>query len=149
MSYYHNYGNSLDNSNRLHDTCHDDDYNDDLDGFEVSSQIDQSSNELIVVRDSLDVTVTMTDTKFALTLQAALQAAIIAVSSIAIGNNDNAENVTTELLEFARIKQATNKKVVVANSRSVDVITINTDIAVSLQILIQILAILFVLLEIL
>src|SRR5690625_3207181 len=125
MSYYHYYGNSFDNetysSNRFN--CrHDDEFmNDDIDGFESYSQINQSSNELIVIRDSFNVTVDFVDTKFALTLQATLQAAIIAVASLVISNSNDAENVSNELLEVAKIRQSNYRKVVIVNSRSVDV----------------------------
>src|SRR5690625_2184548 len=105
MDYYHSYGNSFDHqtccSNRFSCTCNDDfdDNDNDMDSIGLSSQIDQSSNELIVIRDSLDVTVDFVDTKFALTLQATLQAAIIAVASLVISNGNDVYNVTDELLD--------------------------------------------------
>lgn len=113
------------------------------------AEIDQSSHEIIVIRDSCDITVETTDTQVAASLQAALQVAIAVVINITIADSSRAERVTQELLEKAQIRQSNRQKVVIVNSRSVDVTTTDTDVAISLQLLLQILVALVAQLDIL
>lgn len=115
---------------------------------DLVSDIDQSSNEVIIIRDSCDIDVETTDTKVAVSLQAALQVAIAVVINITIADSDRAEKVTQELLEFSQIRQTNRQKLVIVNSRSVDVKTTDTDVAVSLQLMLQILVALLVQLDI-
>lgn len=113
------------------------------------AEIDQSSNEVIIIRDSCDITVETTDTQIAASLQAALQVAIAVVINITIADSSRAETVTQELLEKSQIKQSNRQKIVIVNSRSIDVATTDTDVAISLQLLLQILIALVVQLDIL
>jgi spore coat protein X len=99
----------------------------------------QLSEEYIFIKDSCDVTVSTTDTKAALSLQAALQAAITVIVSISIADSAKAEQVTQDLLQTAKIKQVTYQKTIIENSRNVDVTTTDTQVAVNIQILLQIL----------
>ncbi|WP_251637855.1 spore coat protein [Sporosarcina sp. NCCP-2716] len=115
----------------------------------VLSDIDQSSHELIVIRDSCDVTVSTSDTQIAVSLQAALQVAIAVVVNITIADSARAEKVTQELLERAQIRQANYQRLIIVNSRGVDVTTTDTDVAISLQLLLQILVALVAQLDIL
>ena len=124
----------------------DDDINNEA---EQIADIDQSSHELIVIRDSCDVTVETTDTQVAVSLQAALQVAIAIVVNITIADSSRAEKVTQELLEKAQIRQSNRQKLIIINSRSVDVTTTDTDVAISLQLLLQILVALVAQLDIL
>lgn len=116
---------------------------------ELDSDIDQLSNELIVIRDSANVTVSTTDTQVAVSLQAALQVAIAIVINISIADATRAERVTTELLERAQIRQTNRQRLIIVNSRDIEVTTVDTDVAISLQLLLQILLALIVQLEIL
>lgn len=109
----------------------------------------QTSEEYIFIKDSLDVTVTTTDTKAAISLQAALQAAIALVINISIADSSKAEQVTQDLLQTAKTKQMTFQKTVIENSRNVDVTTTDTQVAVNIQILLQLLLSLIVKLDIL
>lgn len=115
---------------------------------DLVSDIDQSSHEVIIIRDSCDVDVVTTDTKVAVSLQAALQVAIAVVINLTIADGQRAEKVTQELLEFSQIRQSNRQKLVIVNSRSVDVTTSDTDVAVSLQLMLQILVALLVVLDI-
>ena len=115
----------------------------------VSSDIDQLSHELIVIRDSCNVTVSTTDTQIAASLQAALQVAIAVVINISIADGTRAERVTAELLEKSHIRQTNRQKLIIVNSRDIEVTTEDTDIAISLQLLLQILLALIVQLDIL
>lgn len=113
------------------------------------AEIDQSSNEVIIIRDSCDINVETSDTQVAASLQAALQVAIAVVINITIADSQRAETVTQELLEKSQIRQSNRQKIVIVNSRQIDVATTDTDIAISLQLLLQILVALVVQLGIL
>ncbi|PFV54230.1 spore coat protein [Bacillus cereus] len=114
-----------------------------------TDEIDQVSEEYIEIVDSADVQVTTTDTKAALSIQAALQAAIVVVVSISIADSEKADKITQELFQKSSIKQINRQKTFIKNSRNVAVTTTDTDIAVNIQILLQILLALLVKLNIL
>lgn len=114
-----------------------------------TDKIDQISEEYIEIVDSADVQVTTTDTKAALSIQAALQAAIVVVVSISIADSEKADRVAQELFQKSSIKQVNKQETVIRNSRNVLVTTTDTDIAVNVQILLQILLALLVKLNIL
>ncbi|WP_088102437.1 spore coat protein [Halalkalibacter urbisdiaboli] len=109
----------------------------------------QLSEEYILIKDSCDVTVTTTDTKAAVNLQASLQVVIALVISIAVASSQEAEKITQELLQHSKVKQVNYQKTVIENSRNVDVSTTDTQIGVNIQILLQILLALLVHLDIL
>ncbi|MCH4565784.1 spore coat protein [Bacillus sp. ES1-5] len=114
-----------------------------------TDEIDQISEEYIEIVDSADVQVTTTDTKAALSIQTALQAAIVVVVSISIADSEKADKITQELFQKSSIKQINRQKTLIKNSRNVTVTTTDTDIAVNIQILLQILLALLVKLNIL
>ncbi|PEV60236.1 spore coat protein [Bacillus cereus] len=114
-----------------------------------TDEIDQVSEEYIEIVDSADVQVTTTNTKAALSIQAALQAAIVVVVSISIADSEKADKITQELFQKSSIKQINKQETVIRNSRNVTVTTTDTDIAVNVQILLQILLALLVKLNIL
>ncbi|ABK85865.1 spore coat protein X [Bacillus thuringiensis str. Al Hakam] len=114
-----------------------------------TDEIDQVSEEYIEIVDSADVQVTTTDTKAALSIQAALQAAIVVVVSLSIADSEKADKITQELFQKSSIKQINRQKTFIKNSRNVTVTTTDTDIAVNIQILLQILLALLVKLNIL
>ncbi|MDZ4589828.1 spore coat protein [Bacillus cereus] len=114
-----------------------------------TDEIDQVSEEYIEIVDSADVQVTTTDTKAALSIQAALQAAIVVVVSISIADSEKADKITQELFQKSSIKQINRQKTFIKNSRNVTVTTTDTDIAVNIQIILQILLALLVKLNIL
>ncbi|MGA5677465.1 spore coat protein [Bacillus bombysepticus] len=114
-----------------------------------TDEIDQISEEYIEIVDSADVQVTTTNTKAALSIQAALQAAIVVVVSISIADSEKADKITQELFQKSSIKQINRQKTFIKNSRNVTVTTTDTDIAVNIQILLQILLALLVKLNIL
>ncbi|MGG3049362.1 spore coat protein [Bacillus tropicus] len=120
-----------------------------LEGAIQTDEIDQISEEYIEIVDSADVQVTTTDTKAALSIQAALQAAIVVVVSISIADSEKADKITQELFQKSAIKQINRQKTFIKNSRNVTVTTTDTDIAVNIQILLQILLALLVKLNIL
>lgn len=99
----------------------------------------QISDEWIIVRDSEGVEVTTTDTQVALSLQLGIQAAIVAVISITIGDNEQGNNVAQDLKQFMKTKQSNRQKTIIEGSRNVKVKTTDTDISVNIQALLQIL----------
>lgn len=92
---------------------------------------------------------TSTDVKAALSLQAALQAAIAVIVSISITNSDSANQITQELLQSSRIKQVTRQKTIVENSRDIEITTTDAQIALNIQLLLQLILALIVELDIL
>ncbi|WP_020060372.1 spore coat protein [Bacillus sp. 123MFChir2] len=113
------------------------------------NKIYQLSEEYISIVDSADVQVTTTDTKVALSIQASLQAAIVAILSISIADSEKADKIAQELFQKSAISQVNKQRTIIRNSRNVSVTTTDTDIAVNIQILLQILLALLVKLNIL
>ncbi|MEJ9229389.1 spore coat protein [Peribacillus butanolivorans] len=113
-----------------------------------NSQV-QLSEELIYIKDSCNVNVTSTDVKAALSLQAALQAAIAVIVSISIADADNAERITQELIQSSNVRQITRQKTIVENSRDIDITTTDAQIALNIQLLLQLLLALIVEIDIL
>ncbi|WP_462413544.1 spore coat protein [Neobacillus sp. Marseille-QA0830] len=99
----------------------------------------QQSLEWIIVKDSEDVEVHTTDTQAAVSLQAALQVAIAVVISITIGDSDQADKVVQDMKQFFSLKQRNSQKTVIKGSKHVHVTTTDTQVAVNIQALLQIL----------
>ena len=73
--------------------------NDDADVTQEADQITsttQQSFEWIIIKDSEDVNVHTTDTQVALSLQAAIQAAIAVVISISVGSDEAGKGVVQD-----------------------------------------------------
>ncbi|RFU63075.1 spore coat protein [Bacillus sp. V59.32b] len=128
--------------------CKDDDNEIEQDATQKKSEY-QLSEELIYIKDSCNVEVNSTDVKAALSLQAALQAAIAVVISISIADGDRADKITQDLLQSSKITQITRQKTIVENSRDVDIRTTDAQVAVNIQLLLQLLLALIVELDIL
>lgn len=126
---------------RALDHCDDDQNNNtDVEQENVQKQVTkQVSNEWIIVKDSEGVDVTTTDTQIAVSLQLAIQVAIVAVISITIGDNEQGNNVAQDLKQFMKTKQSNKQKTIIEGSRNVKVKTTDTDVAVNIQALLQIL----------
>ncbi|ARK29413.1 spore coat protein [Halalkalibacter krulwichiae] len=122
---------------------------------EISQETDQinkllqQSQEHIIIKDSCEINVSTTDTKAAVSLQASLQAAIALLISISVLSSDEAESITQELLQITKTKQINIQKTVIENSKNIDVTTIDTQIGVNIQLLLQVLLALLVNLDIL
>jgi spore coat protein X len=110
---------------------------------------EQKSFEKIIVKDSQDVKVHTTDTQVAVTIQVALQIAIAVVVRITIGDTAEGDSIVQELKQFAVIKQKNAQKTIIENSTNVKVTTTDTDVAVNLQVLLQVLVAILVTLDIL
>ena len=99
----------------------------------------QKIEELVVVRDSCDVTVVITDKQFALSIQAALQAAIVVILQIHFGCTDKATDISQELFQLSKIKQITKQKFFVSHSKNVYIESTDQQAAANVQILVQLL----------
>lgn len=109
----------------------------------------QQSYEWIIVRDSEHVDIETTDTQAALSLQLGIQAAIAAVISVTIGDTDQGKAVAQDMKQYIKTKQRNVQKTVVEGSRNITVTTTDTDLAVNIQALLQILVALVAKLDIL
>jgi spore coat protein X len=135
---------------RALDHCSED--RDDATGVQDGDQFivnKQKSRELIVVKDSEDITVQTTDTQAAVNLQVGLQAAIVAVISITIGDTDRANHVAQDLFQLISTEQTNNQKTIIVNSKHVNVTTTDTDISINIQALLQVLIAIIVRLDVL
>jgi len=99
----------------------------------------QQSFEWIIIKDSECVDVHTTDTQAAVSLQVGLQAAIAAVISISIGDSDRGNAVVNEIKQVIKTRQRNTQKTIIEGSKHVEVKTTDTDIAVNIQALLQIL----------
>ncbi|CAH0190173.1 spore coat protein [Peribacillus castrilensis] len=141
---------ALDSASRhpLSGFCNDDDTKIDQDARQDNNQV-QLSEELIYIKDSCNVNITSTDVKAALSLQAALQAAIAVIVSISVADADNADKITQQLIQSSNVKQITRQKTIVENSRDIDITTTDAQIALNIQLLLQLLLALIVEIDIL
>lgn len=103
----------------------------------VSSE--QESFEWIIVKDSEDVEVRTTDTQVAVSLQLGIQVAIAVVLSVTIADSDQSKAVVQDLKQFLKTKQRNSQKTVIEGSKHIKVTTTDTDVAVNIQALLQIL----------
>ncbi len=120
----------------------------DVNAEQMNKEI-QISEELIHIMNSCDVQVSTTDTKAAVSLQASLQAAIALIITISIADSTKAERITQDLLQSTKTKQQSIQKVVIDNSQGVNVTTTDTQVALNIQLLLQLLLALIVRLDVL
>ncbi|WP_082684196.1 spore coat protein [Lentibacillus amyloliquefaciens] len=104
----------------------------------VSNQ--QISDEWIIIKDSENIDVTTTDRQAAVSLQLAIEAAIGAVINISVGNGPQSDNVTQGIRQMVNTRQGNHQKTIVEQSRDIEITTRDTDVAVNIQLLFQILA---------
>lgn len=104
----------------------------------------QISEEVIIIRDSCDIDVSSVDAQVAVSIQVAIQLALVAIINLSIADNDLADEIAQDLVQLTTTKQANRQKLVIENSRDVRVTTVDADVAVSVQALVQILAALIV-----
>jgi spore coat protein X len=110
---------------------------------------EQKSYEWIIIKDSEGVDVQTTDTQAAVSLQLGIQAAIAAVISITIGDSDQGKAVAQDIKQFIKTRQSNKQKTIIENSKKVSVVTTDTDLAVNIQALLQILVAIVVKLDVL
>jgi spore coat protein X len=109
----------------------------------------QQSFEWIIIKDSECVSVQTTDTQAAVSLQLGIQAAIAAVISITIGDTEKGKAVSQDIKQIIKTKQKNTQKTIIEGSNNVHVTTTDTDLAVNIQALLQILVAIVVKLDVL
>ncbi|NER44807.1 spore coat protein X [Bacillus megaterium NBRC 15308 = ATCC 14581] len=93
---------------------------------------DQVSDSIILVKNSCDVTITATDTQTAIFLQSFIQ--ILTILLLSIGLDANSIRLfLQEVSQTARSLQLNRQRVIVKNSKGVNVTTSNNDTAVFIQ----------------
>jgi spore coat protein X len=138
---------ALDHCDKGKDKC--DDGETVLQEGEQYMKTEQQSFEWIIIKDSEGVDVHTTDTQAAVSLQLGLQAAIAAVISITIGDTDRGNAVVQDLKQVMKNKQRNTQKTIIESSKHVKVTTTDTDVAVNIQALLQILIAVVVKLDVL
>jgi len=113
------------------------------------SMLDQESNELIWIVDSCNVVVETTDTQAAVSLQVGLQLAIALVISITVGDSDRGQTLAQEIFQEFDSEQTNRQKILVVNSKDVNITTTDTDLTVNIQAMLQVLLALVVNLDVL
>ncbi|GLO64905.1 MULTISPECIES: spore coat protein [Oceanobacillus] len=139
-------------SNSHFDKNYFNDSNDDATVVQDANQysfMDQESAELIWVRESCDIEVNTTDTQVGVTLQAALQLAIALVIRVTIGDSERGDAVAQELIQFSDIDQVNKQKIYIYNTKDARVTTTDTDLAINIQLLLQVLVAIILLVDIL
>ena len=101
--------------------------------------VKQVSDEWIIIKNSEDVHVSTTDAQAAVSLQLGIQAAIAVVLSISIGDSERAKAVLQDFKQSSRTRQSNRQKTIVDCSKHVRIITLDADVAINIQLLIQIL----------
>ncbi|WP_079507392.1 spore coat protein [Mesobacillus jeotgali] len=139
---------ALDHCDKGKDKCKDDGDTVLQDGDQFM-KTEQHSYEWIIITDSEGVDVQTTDTQAAVSLQLGLQAAIAAVISITIGDTDRGNSVVQDIKQVMKNKQRNSQKTIIEHSKCVKVTTTDTDIAVNIQALLQILIAVVVKLDVL
>jgi spore coat protein X len=137
---------ALDHCDKDKDKCDGDTVLQDGDQF---METKQQSYEWIIIKDSEGVDVQTTDTQAAVSLQLGLQAAIAAVISITIGDTDRGNSVVQDIKQVMKNKQRNTQKTIIEHSKHVKVTTTDTDVAVNIQALLQILIAVVVKLDVL
>ena len=99
----------------------------------------QKSYEWIIIKDSECVDVHTTDTQVALSLQAAIQAAIAIVISATVGDVEKGDAVVQDLKQLFKSTQRNTQKTVIHESKHIKVKTTDTQVAVNIQALLQVL----------
>lgn len=102
---------------------------------------DQVSDSIILVKNSCDVTITATDTQTTIFLQSFIQ--ILTIFLLSIGLDANSIRLfLQEVSQTARSLQLNRQRVIVKNSKGVNVTTSNNDTAVFIQNFLQALTLL-------
>ena len=99
----------------------------------------QKSYEWIIIKDSECVDVHTTDTQVALSLQAAIQAAIAIVISATVGDVNKGDAVVQEIKQIFKSTQRNTQKTVIHSSKHIKVKTTDTQVAINIQALLQVL----------
>src|SRR5699024_7281058 len=113
------------------------------------SFMDQESAEMIWVKESCDITVDSRDTQIGVSLQASLQLAIALVLNIAIADSNRSNAISQDLMQSFNADQINKQKIFIYNTKDATVTTRDTDLAINIQVLLQLLVTLVVMVDVL
>lgn len=120
-----------------------------LEDADQFANVEQESDELIWIKDSCNITVQTTDTQASVSLQVGLQLAIALVVSIAIGDSNQGQAIAQDIFQKFNDEQINRQKIIIDNSKDVNIVTTDTDLAVNIQAMLQVLVSLVVKLDVL
>ena len=109
----------------------------------------QRSEEWIIIKDSEDIQVKTTDTQAAVSLQVGIEAALAIVLRLAIADDSRVEGVLQDFHQVTRTRQSNRQKTIVEQSKNIEIVTRDLDVAINLQLLIQLLLAVIAVLDIL
>ncbi|MCO8147552.1 spore coat protein [Bacillus subtilis] len=109
----------------------------------------QISEEMIVIRDSCDVNVQSVDQQAISSVFVAINALVVVAITATIADEALAELVAQDVLQLTESKQLNRQKILIDNSRCVNVTTLDQDAATLVSILINALVAIFVAVNIL
>ncbi|WP_318618944.1 spore coat protein [Priestia megaterium] len=101
----------------------------------------QISDSVIVVKDSCNVNISITDIQTAIILQSLLQVLTVILTLIGLDAN-SIRLITAEVLLIAKVIQSSNHKIIIENSKNVHATTTNIDTVIFIQSFILVLIIL-------
>ncbi|MGV4320819.1 spore coat protein [Bacillus sp. PK3-037] len=103
----------------------------------------QISEEMIVIRDSCDVNVQSVDQQALTSVFVSINALVVIVTLAVITDETLAELVAQDLLQLTESKQLNRQKILIDNSRCVNVTTLDQDAATLVTVLINALVAIF------
>lgn len=103
----------------------------------------QISEEMIVIRDSCDVNVQSIDQQALTSVFVSINALVVVVVLAVITDETLAELVAQDLLQLTESKQLNRQKILIDNSRCVNVTTLDQDAATLVTVLINALVAIF------
>ncbi|MCO4851274.1 spore coat protein [Bacillus vallismortis] len=109
----------------------------------------QISEEMIIIRDSCDVNVQSVDTQAVTSVFVSINALVVIVTLAVITDETLAELVAQDLLQLTENKQINKQKVLIDNSRCVNVSTLDQDTATLVTVLVNALVAVFTVLIVL
>ena len=113
------------------------------------SHIDQESDEFILIKNSYNCCVESTDNQAAISLQVGLQLAIALVLRITVLDSEEGEAIAQDLFQSFTSVQSNKQKVIIDNCKDVKVTTVDTDLSVNIQALLEVLVALVATLDVL
>ncbi|RYG74322.1 spore coat protein [Lentibacillus lipolyticus] len=111
--------------------------------------MDQESAEMIWVKESCDITVDSRDTQVGVSLQASLQLAVALVLNVAIADSAKSKAIAQDLVQQFNTDQINKQKIFIYNTKDATVTTRDTDLAINIQVLLQLLITLVVMIDVL
>ena len=105
-------------------------------GTQVSKEF-QLVDDILIIKESNNIEVSITDQQTALSIQATLQVAVVVILELIFGGTPGATEVQQELLQLTKLKQVNKKKIIIERSNEVTVTSLDEQTEASIQVLFQ------------